>query len=179
MSDTKIASRYALSLYNKASEIGVLEAVVSDIRNLNAVTSQNREFSRFLNSPLITRDTKKATLAKIFASFNKETIHLFELMADKSRENLIGYMGAEFVRIYNKNNRITVAEITSASELDAESLKKAEQFVKTSTGATTVEISTKVDASLIGGMTIMFEGKIFDSSIATQIKRIKSELNIA
>lgn len=179
MSDSKIASRYALSLYIKASETGVLEAVVSDIRSLNEVTSKNREFSRFLNSPLITRETKKATLSKIFASFNQETIHLFSLMADKGRESMIGSMGAEFVRIYNKNNRITVAEISSASELDSDSLNKAEQFVKASTGANTVEISTKVDPSLIGGMTIMFEGKIYDSSIATQIKKMKSELNIA
>ena len=40
MSDSKIASRYALSLYDKASETGVLESVATDIRSLNQVVTE-------------------------------------------------------------------------------------------------------------------------------------------
>jgi len=179
MSDSKIASRYALSLYDKASEDGVLESVAADIQNLNEITVANKDFIKFLNSPLITRETKKNTLSKIFSSFNKETVNLFNLMADKSRENLIGFMGTEFTKIYNKNHGITQALVTSAAPLDAKSLAQVEQYVKTNTGANSVQITTKVDASLVGGITIMFDGKIYDSSIASQINKLKSELNIA
>ena len=179
MSDSKIASRYALSLYDKASETGVLESVATDIRSLNQVVTENREFNKFLNSPLISRETKKNALNKIFASYNKETLNLFHLMADKSRENLISFVGLEFMKIYNKQNSITEALVTSAVALDENSLKQVEQYVKIKTAAKAVQITTKVDPSLVGGMTIMFEGKIYDNSIATQINKLKKELNIA
>lgn len=179
MSESKIAARYAKSLYDKASESGVLESVASDIHSLNEIARSNRDFIKFLQSPLITRQTKKATLEKIFSSFNKETTNLFSLMAEKSRENLIGFVGTEFTKIYNKIHGITVASVTSAAPLDADSLAKVELFVKANTGANAVEITSTVDAKLVGGMMIMFDGKIYDSSIATQIKKIKTELNIA
>lgn len=179
MSDTKIAARYAKSLYDKASDSGVLESVASDIRNLNEITLSNRDFVKFLQSPLISRESKKNTLNRIFSTFNKETINLFSLMTDKSRESLIGFVGTEFAKIYNKSHGVTVATVTSAAALDADSLEKVEQFVKANTGANAVEITSKVDPSLVGGITIMFEGKIYDSSIATQIRKIKKELNIA
>jgi F-type H+-transporting ATPase subunit delta len=179
MSESKIASRYAKSLYDKATETGALESVAADIRNLNEISISNRDFIRFLNSPLISRETKKTTLSKIFATFNKETVNLFSLMADKSRESLIGFVGAEFTKIYNRNHGITLAEVTSAAPLDKESMDKVEQFIRSKSGAKAVEIKTNVDPSLIGGMMIMFEGKLYDSSISSQIKKIKKELNIA
>jgi F-type H+-transporting ATPase subunit delta len=100
-------------------------------------------------------------------------------MADKSRENLISFVGLEFMKIYNKQNSITEALVTSAVALDENSLKQVEQYVKIKTAAKAVQITTKVDPSLVGGMTIMFEGKIYDNSIATQINKLKKELNIA
>lgn len=179
MSESKIAARYARSLYDKASESGVLEKVVGDIKSLNEITKTNKDFVKFLNSPLISRQSKKSTLAGIFKNYNKETLNLFDLMTDKRRENLIGFVGAEFIHIYNRQHGITVARVTSAAPLDKDSLNQAEMFVKAKTGANAVEITSEVDQSLIGGMTIMFEGKIYDSSIASQIKKIKKELNIA
>src|SRR5687767_11720977 len=124
MSESKIASRYAKSLYDTAMDAGTLESVAADIKNLNQISNSNRDFTRFLNSPLISRETKKATLTKIFASYNKATVNLFNLMADKSRESLIGFVGTEFTKIYNKNHGITLAEVISAGDLDQESLDK-------------------------------------------------------
>lgn len=179
MSETKIAYRYAKSLFDKANDASVLKEVASDIRNLNDIVKSNRDFTQFLQSPLISRDTKKSTLRKIFGSFNKETVNLFELMTDKNREGFIGLVGIEFIKIFNRTHGITEALVTSAAPMDQESLDRVELFVKSKTGAKSVEISAKVDPSIIGGITVMFEGKIYDSSIASQIKKIKKELNIA
>lgn len=179
MSDTKIAYRYAKSLFDRATETGVIDQVASDIRNLNDLIAGSRDFKRFLQSPLISRDTKKNTLGKLFTSYHRETLNLFELMTDKNREAFIGLMGEEFMKIFNIANGITVALVTSAAPMDQESMSRVEQFVKLKTGAKSVQIRAKVDPSIIGGITVMFEGKIYDSSIASQIKKIKKELNIA
>lgn len=179
MGQARIASRYANSLYNQASEKKSLEKVVADIRHLNELTAQSREFTLFLESPLIRKEVKTQILHKIFGSFHEETRGLFDLMNSKSRENLIAYMGHEFMRIYNEKNGITEVEVTSASALDKDNLRKIEQFVKSQTGANSIEIKTKINPRLIGGLVIMFGGKIYDSSISSQIKKMKKEFKIA
>lgn len=179
MSETRIASRYALALYERAIESKSLEKVVADIRKLNEISAQNQDFVGFLHSPLISKDEKTQVLNKIFALYHAETQSLFKLMVTKNRESLISIMGVEFVKIYNKNNGITEAVVTTASALDSENLEKIEHFVKANTGANAVQIHTKTDPSLVGGLTIMFDGRIYDSSISSQIKKIKKELKIA
>ena len=179
MSESRIASRYAKSLYDKASESGALEAVASDIRNLNDVVKGSRDFVVFLQSPLISKEAKKATMDKIFHSFHQETKSLFHLMADKSREAYIGSVGTEFIHLYNRNHGITEAVVTSATELGKDSLSSIEQFVKAHTGAKSVNFQIHTDPKVIGGLMIMFEGRIYDSTILSQIKKIKKELQIA
>jgi F-type H+-transporting ATPase subunit delta len=179
MSDTKIASRYAKSLYDTAVSNSKIEAVAADIRDLNEILGTSQDLNLFLQSPLISRIEKKDSLAKIFASFQIETKSLFSIMASRGREILLPLVGQQFTHIYNREHKITEAEVTSAADLDAEALKKITEIVKSATGAKEVILKCKTDQSLIGGLMIMFDGKIFDSTISSQIKKLKKELNLA
>lgn len=179
MSETRIAARYARSLYSRAEDLKALDAVVSDMKQLNLIVAESKDFNVFLQSPLISKELKKNALDKIFSGFHAETRNLFRLMAEKSRESYISAMGNSFLQLYNQNNGITEAVVTTATEIDKDSLLQIENFVKSKTGAGSVEIVTKTDPSIIGGITIMFDGKIYDSSISSQLKKIKKELKIA
>lgn len=179
MADSKIAARYAKSLFDLAISESNIDNVVADIRALNDLYSQNKEFKLFLNSPLINKDTKKEGLKKIFASFQPHTLNLFLLMTGKNRESHIGLLGREFMALYNKNQGITEAQVISAVELDEKGLLAIEQYVKANTGAKSVNIVSKIDTSIIGGLVIMFDGRLYDSSVSGQLNKIKKELKIA
>ena len=101
MSEVRIASRYARSLYSKAAESGAVETVAEDMTNLAAVLKESRDLNLFLESPLISRLDKKAAIAKIFSSFGQDSRSLFELMTERGRESLLPYVAQEFTRIYN------------------------------------------------------------------------------
>jgi F-type H+-transporting ATPase subunit delta len=179
MSITRIAVRYAQSLYDIAKTNNVLENVVVDIRNLNKIVAESKDFNYFLQSPLIAKDKKRESLRLIFESFQKDTLNLFLLMTEKNREMYISQMGTQFIQLYNKSHSITEALVTSASALEKDSLSQIEKYIKAQTGANSVNIETRTNTDLIGGLTIMFDGKIYDSSISSQIKKIKKELKIA
>jgi F0F1-type ATP synthase delta subunit len=63
--------------------------------------------------------------------------------------------------------------------LSNSTIAEIETYVKTHTKANTVRINTRLDASIIGGITIEFNGRIFDNTVSTQLKKIKKELQIA
>jgi F-type H+-transporting ATPase subunit delta len=149
------------------------------MRNLQAMAAEKSEFQPFLESPLHSRIEKQNVISKLFANFHASSKGLFTLMTSKNREALLPLVAQEFMAIYGTENGITEAEVSSAVELEEKELDAIRAFIKQKTGARTVNIHTGVDASLIGGLRIMFDGKLYDSSISSQINTLKKELKIA
>ncbi|MFM7764861.1 MAG: ATP synthase F1 subunit delta [Sphingomonadales bacterium] len=175
----KIASRYAKCLFDIAVEKKQLDAVADDVGNLLNAIASSSELASFLESPLLHKSKKKEVLRQICKGFNEISLSVFDMMADKSRENLLGEMAQSFISIYNKANGITLAEVTSAIALDKDTLSGIEQFVKNHAGSKQVVITQKVNSALIGGLTILFDGRMYDSSVIGQINKMKKELNLA
>ena len=59
MSNQRIAARYAQSLIDLALEQGQLETVHTDMKWLQGVCRQNRDFVNMLRSPIIKADAKQ------------------------------------------------------------------------------------------------------------------------
>lgn len=179
MSDFRIASRYAKALFDKAVEMGELDAVKKDIEHLKSLSTNSHEFTVFLQSPLYKMSVKQQALNKMFSGANALTLGVFRLMTEKYRESIIPAMGDAFLTMYNNHNKIVDTIVTSAVALDKKTLEDIEAFVKTNTNANQINISQKINASLVGGLTIEFGGKIYDNTISTQLRKIKKELQLA
>jgi F-type H+-transporting ATPase subunit delta len=174
-----IASRYAKCLFDIASEKNQQDVIAEDAANFLKAVAESAELTDFLESPLMSKSAKKETMRQLFKGFNETTLSVFDMMADKSRENFLASMAQSYLTIYNKANGITLAEVTSAIALDKDTLTEIEQFVKKHAGSKKVIITQKVDSGLIGGLTILFDGRMYDSSVTGQINKMKKELNLA
>lgn len=179
MSEYKIASRYAKALFDISSEKGVLDDVKKDIEHMLHLTESNRDLQVFLESPLYKMAIKKQAIDKIFASSNELTRNLYALMISKFRESYIPAMGKVFLKEFNKKNQIVSVEVTSAVDLEKSVLKQIESYVIEQTQAKSIELTTKIDKDLLGGLTVEFNGKIYDNTVVTQINKLKKELQIA
>ena len=179
MSELKIASRYAKALFLKTKEDGVLDAVMKDMQELIDLSRDSREFIVFLESPLYNTAAKKEVVLKITEKQNELSRGVYSLMVDKNRESYIPAMAKSFIAMYNEANKIVQVVVNSAVELSKSTLSDIEKHVKSITDSKSVDIKTNIDESVLGGLTIEFGGKIFDSTVSTQIKKIKKELQIA
>jgi F-type H+-transporting ATPase subunit delta len=179
MSEYKIASRYAKALFDKSVEDNVLDAVKTDIEHLLLITNESREFVLFLNSPLYKMTAKKGAINKLFESANPLTKGVFALMVEKFRESFIPAMGRAFIQMYNRKNQIVEAIITSAVTLEASEIKRIENYIIEQTQAKSVLMNQLIDKEIIGGITIEFDGKIYDNTIISQLNKVKKELQIA
>jgi F-type H+-transporting ATPase subunit delta len=179
MSDFRIASRYAKALFEQAVETKTLDTVESDVRHLISVCEENRDFVLFLNSPLIKMATKKEAMNKMFASYSPLTLSLLMIMAEKFRESLIPGMTQSFIALVNKHKNIMTAEVTAAVEMTDADIKAVKSYVAKQTGATEVQLKQIVDSDVIGGINVVFDGKIYDSTVSNQLLKIKKDLQIA
>ncbi len=171
-----VASRYAKSLLDLATEKGQLEAVYADMIQVKSVCENSHEFVLFLNSPIIKADKKISTIKAVFeGKFNPITSGFLTIVASKRRESIIPEMAASFIEQYKTQKNILTAIVTSANGLDAATKQKALDLVKTQLNGE-VELVEKTNADLIGGFILKVGDKQIDKSVSRQLSNLKKEL---
>lgn len=83
---------------------------------------------------------------------------------------------AEFVFIWNREHGLVQAEVISARQVDKESAKAIERYVKELSGARQVELSKTVDEKLLAGFVLKFNDLVLDGSLKTKISELKEEM---
>ncbi len=174
MADLRVASRYVKSLLGLAVEQGVLEEVHQDMQLFTKVCDENRAFALMLKSPVIKHDKKREILEQLFkGKVNKLTMAIFDIITSKNREPLLPTLAKEFHNAYNIHKGIGKASITTATPLDAKLRSELEQLVKKLSDRTQVELTEKIDASLIGGFVLNVGDKQIDASVKSKLQTLK------
>ncbi len=171
-----VASRYAKSLLDLATEKGQLDAVNSDMLQLKTICDESKDFTVFLNSPIIKAEKKVSTLKAAFdTKFNALTVTFLTVVATKRRETLIPEMAKSFIAQYKTQKNILSAVITTANGLDAATKQAALDLIKSQLNGE-VELIEKTNSDLIGGFVLKIGDKQIDKSVARQLSNLKKEL---
>jgi len=173
---SRIAYRYAKSLFEQSKEEKSLDAVKQDMDLISTAINESRELQNLLKSPIVSQGKKQVILEKIFASkVSKSTAALLSLLVSKGREAELASVASGFLKLYNEEKNIVKAKLTTAITLDGE-LKK--QFLKIASEVTgkEVDLTEEVDEDLIGGYVLRFEDSQIDASVKTRLNKIKQQL---
>lgn len=71
------------------------------------------------------------------------------------------------------------AVVTSATELSKAQMKKVTDVLKQQAGGKAVSITTKVDQSILGGLTLQIGDKFLDLSVKSKIDKLTTTLQSA
>jgi len=172
MSEKRIASRYAKSLIDLAVERNMLEKVFEDIRFFNSTCRQNPELENLFRSPIINLDKKQQIVSGIFKSkVDPLTASFLDIIVKKNRSSYLLAIAAEFIAQYMEIKNIATASVSTASSLSDAVKTEIAEVLQAQTGKT-IELSSKVDKSLIGGLVVQMGDRLYDASIRTKIKNI-------
>ena len=174
MRQTKVAERYSKALFDLALETGKIEEVKHDLDLINGVG--HKDLSILLVSPVVSGDKKTVIFDAIFSKHIQPlTSSFFKLVFTKGRSTAINEIIEAYVDKYREHKGIKVVELTTAVEATdairatvAEQLKDNKMLV-----GKTIQLKEKVDASIIGGLILQVDDKLFDASIRHELKHIK------
>ncbi|MBC7382041.1 MAG: ATP synthase F1 subunit delta [Bacteroidia bacterium] len=176
MSEYRVSGRYAKSLIDLSQEKNILETIYTDIVAFKKATEQTPALVNMLKSPIINSDKKLTVIKEIFGkSFNPLTISFIEIVINKKREFYLIDIANAFIQQYNQINKITTARIKTATAISDAAVIEVKTFIEKQTGKKVV-LETSVDPSLIGGLVIQMEDKLYDASISGKLKKAKQEL---
>ena len=174
-SKTKTARVYSTALYEAAVEKGVLAKVYSDVKALNEITQTNTDLADYLANPLWSEVDKTDALQKIAKTMklNEETLNCLKLIVENRRSTDLPLILSEFDNLYNAKNNVaevvveTVKKLTSAQ--DSKLKKVLENLL-----ARKVVVEYKLNASILGGLKVYCESKMYDDSLAHKLNYLEN-----
>ena len=175
MGNIKISGRYAKSLLDLAVEKKAVEAVYQDAIFFLGLTAL-RDFFLMMKSPVIKSDKKiKIFEALLNDKINALTMAFFRIVIQKGREQFLKEIMQELVSQYNVMKGITIVKFTSAVPVDDALSAKMEEVIAKNSSLKTIEWQKNINEDLIGGFVLEFDNKLFDASIAFDLKAVKKQ----
>jgi len=176
MSVIRIASRYAKSLVDLAQEQNKLDRIKEDM-DFFLEANQNRDLQLLLASPIVNVGKKRNVFKALFeGKFDELSMGFFNIILSKSREAYLPDIAKEFMRQFKEIRHISTVTLTTAIPLDdAAKAKIQERLVQSDQTDDKVELLTKVDPDILGGFVLEFDNKLYNASVAHQLKELERE----
>lgn len=152
-----------------------MDVVEQDMRGLIEAMKENRELSAVLASPVVRPEKKEAILRSVFAAYQPLTVSFMALLAQKGRAGILVHMAKAFVALVLEERNVVLAEVTTAVPLDDARRADINALIgKLHQGG--VELSEKVDPTLIGGYKLRVGDRMIDATVYQSLRTMHRNL---
>lgn len=177
MMQSRVTIRYAKALFQLVIEQDTLEQSYNDMVLLDNACAESKELSLLLKSPIVKTDKKLKILEEIFGKkISKVTMSFINIITTKKRESLLALIASSFITLYKAHNKIEPATVITAAPLDEALIAEVINFIKKH-GDDNVELTEKVDSTIIGGAIIRMGDKQLDASVSKAISKLRQIFN--
>jgi len=174
MSAGTVAAVYATALLELADERGKRPAVVEDCRRLS-VALEAALIAR-LDDPKLGKSQAKSVLAASLGSqVEPEVLDLLHLLVDRNRLTDARSIVATAVELAEAQAGLVRVQVTTAVPLSSAAADSLAQALRRALGPG-VALSTTVDDSLIGGMTLRVADRFVDGSVRRRLHELKQRI---
>jgi F-type H+-transporting ATPase subunit delta len=160
---------YATALFSLALEGGAVDEFLGQA-SLLVDSLQDEDCQRMLVHPHISSTEKREFFRRTFSEYlHTDLLGFLFLVVDKNREAfLVSALMALIEKIKHHKNIVT-ARVLLASEYDEEQAAAMKDMLSKKLGKT-VELTMKVDTSLIGGPYIYVDGYYLDWTVKKRLR---------
>jgi F-type H+-transporting ATPase subunit delta len=169
-----MAGRYAAALFELAKEDKQLKQVEGDLADFQRMLDTSNELRRLVRSPVISADDQAKAVAAVLAKAGASglTGNFLRLIARNRRLFAVSDMIKVFRALAARERGEVSADVASAHPLTPEQMKLLTDTLRISVGKE-VQVNTRVDPNLLGGLVVKIGSKMIDSSLRTKLDNLK------
>jgi len=171
----EIASVYARSLFEVAQEQGKLDDVRDQLGEFADALDSNQEMQVFFFSPYFSTQEKEEGLDKVVTDAEPILQNFLKLLIEKHRMPAVFRVRRTFDRLWQEENKLLPVEITSAIELDKQTIKQIGDRIGEQTDQK-IELSSRVEPDILGGIVVRVGNSIIDASIRTRLEQLRKQV---
>jgi len=166
---------YAEALFEVAKEKGKLDAIREELVQFADALDSDRELRVFFFSPYFSSAEKADGLKRAVSGADAEFINFLELLIEKQRISEIFRIRRQFEELWKRENRRIDVTVTSAVELDPSVVSKIGEEIERQSGQT-VELASRVDAGILGGIVLQVGNMVLDASIRNRLEKLRKSV---
>jgi F-type H+-transporting ATPase subunit delta len=171
----EIAEVYARSLFEVASEHDKLDVVREQLGAFADALTDDRELSVFFFSPYFSTQEKQDGLRRVVVDADETVLNFLELLIEKHRMPVLFRIRREYDAMWERANKVLPVEITSAVELDEQTVKGIGDRIGQETGQR-IELTARVQPEILGGVVLRVGNQILDASIRNRLERLRRQV---
>lgn len=153
---------------------GKLDEWVGGVHDLATLFS-NHDAQRYFAEGKVSEVDRVKLLDRALPNVEPRVRNLGRLLISKGRTGLAPAIAEELQNLANEHNGIVKAQVTTAVELDSDGRRSMQQRLEKLTGKK-VEMETRVDESIIGGMIARIGDRVIDGSTRARLVQLKKQL---
>lgn len=176
MAGLTVEITYSNAMYSVAKEMDRLFEVRDELKQINEIFKNNPDFLEILCNPSVVNAYKKKLINNVFKDNTLDSCYNFlNVLVDKRRLYNFEGIVKEFNELVSHNEGISEGIIYSVRPLTDDRIKaferETENLLKTK-----VKLVNELDSTLIGGVSILVEGKLIDASLKSRLRGLSYEL---
>jgi len=169
-----VAGRYAVALFELASEAKQADAVSADLERFSALLADSDDLKRLVRSPVIAAEQQQAALGAVLdrAGIGGIAGNFFRLVAQKRRLFAIADMIRAYQTLLAAKKGVVPAEVTVAEAMPDKILADLKTALAHTAGKD-VSLSVKINPDIIGGMIVKLGHRMIDASLKTKLNALR------
>lgn len=172
-----VAGRYATALFELANDESRLPEVERDLAAFEALLDESADLRRLVSSPVFSAGDQERALTAVLSRANvADLAQRFILLIARNRRL---FAAPDMIRAFRalaarRRGEVT-AEVVSAFALRDDQVAALKEALRVSAGKN-VQLATRVDPSLLGGLVVKIGSRMIDSSLRTKLANLKVSL---
>jgi F-type H+-transporting ATPase subunit delta len=175
-----LARRYARALLDVSERNptdGAPQAVRDELTGLRSLLAEHKDLSGVLQNPALPAEAKKKVVAAVARQTKIQPVvhRLMEMLAARDRIALLPAIAEAFQEAWNERRGVTSAEAVSAVEL-LPAQRDALTAALARAAGRAVELRTRIDPQILGGLVVNMGGKTYDGSVRGRLAALRQSL---
>jgi ATP synthase F1 delta subunit len=171
----EIAQVYSRALFEAAEDQDKLDVVREQLGEFADALDESRDLGVFFFSPYFSTEEKKEGLGRVVEGADDVVRNFLELLIEKHRMPAVFRIRRAYEALWAEANKLLPVQVTSAIELDAETIKQIGDAIGERTGRK-VELESTVDPDILGGIVLRVGDRILDASIANRLESLRKQV---
>jgi ATP synthase F1 delta subunit len=171
----EIAQVWARALFAVAKEHDLLDQVREDLGAFVDALSESRDLMVFFFSPYFSTPEKKDGLKRAVSGAEPVFMNFLEALIERHRMPALFRIKARYEILWEDERDLLPVEVTSAVELDKSTVRSIGDRIGEQTKRT-VELSSKVDPDILGGIVLRVGNVILDASIRNRLEQLRKQV---
>jgi F-type H+-transporting ATPase subunit delta len=171
----ELAEVYSRALFQAAEGQDKVEVVHEQVGAFADALDENRDLAVFFFSPYFSTEEKKEGLGKVLDGADDIVRNFLELLIEKHRMPAVYRIRRAYDALWEEANKLLPVEVTSAIELDPDTVEQIGDRIGERTGRR-VQLESKVDPDILGGIVVRVGDRILDASIANRLESLRKQV---